>query len=154
MTRLFDPDCRLCEREQSDGPEGGWVYQDNWWSVGISDGFEVPGWLVAQLRRHSVGLNSLNAEELLSAGPLLARLSTAITEITGAEKVYVVAFGENFPHWHFLLMARGAQIPSEHRGPQLMLSRQQYRDYPAALKAAENMRRLLATTAAAPRSGT
>ena len=99
-----------------------------------------------------MGLTALNDEELVSVGPLLAKLSMAISEVTGAEKVYVVAFGENFPHWHFVLMTRGPQVPKEHRGAQLILSWQQYEDRPVALEVAEKIRRLLTVAPTASRT--
>ena len=118
--------------------------QDETWSVGVAEGMEVPGWLTGQIRRHAVGAAALNQTEQASLGPLLARLTAAITEVTGAEKVYCVAFGEAFPHWHFLLMARGDGVEPAHRGAALMLNRAQYLDPSAALAAAARIRSALA----------
>ena len=47
-----------------------------------------------------MGMNEAEADEL---GGLLVRLTGAIEAVTGAEKVYVVAYGELFPHFHLLL---------------------------------------------------
>lgn len=141
---IMEAGCHLCEMEAGDGPQGGWVLQDENWSVGIADGIEVPGWLTGQIRRHAVGTAALNEAEQVSLGPLMVRLTKAITEVTGAEKVYVVAFGEAFPHWHFLLMARTAEVDSAHRGAALMLNRAQYLNPEAALAAAERIRSVLA----------
>jgi hypothetical protein len=140
----LDPDCGLCTLEVGVGPEGGWVLQDQNWSVGVPHGMEIPGWLTAQIRRHAVGTSALNEGEQVSLGPLLAKLTMAITEATGAEKVYAVTFGEAFPHWHILLMARGSAVPEAHRGAALMLHRAGYVDRDAALTTAGRIRALLA----------
>ena len=132
--------CELCAVEAAGGPESGWVFQDENWSVGMSKGVEVPGWLTGQIRRHAVGTDSLSEAEQISLGPLLAKLTAAITKVTGAEKVYLVAFGEAFPHWHFLLQARGADVEAEHRGAALMLHREQYVDREAAIATAARIR--------------
>ena len=136
----LDPDCGLCELEANGGPPGGWVLQDEHWSVGVSEGMEVPGWLTGQIRRHAVGTAALNDGEQASLGPLLTKLTAAITKVTGAEKVYVVAFGEAFPHWHFLLMARDFSVDVAHRGAALMLHKAQYLDRGASVAAAEQIR--------------
>ena len=140
---LSDAGCELCSLEAGGGPEGGWVYQDDNWSVGMSKGLEVPGWLTGQIRRHAVGTAALSQPEQDSLGPLLTRLTAAITHVTAAEKVYIVAFGEAFPHWHFLLMARGAEVESAHRGAALMLHREQYVDRAAAIATADQIRQVL-----------
>ncbi len=143
----LDPDCGLCTLEAGVGPQGGWVLQDQNWSVGVPHGMEVPGWLTAQIRRHAVGTSALNESEQSSLGPLLAKLTTAITEVTGAEKVYAVTFGEAFPHWHVLLTARGSAVPESHRGAAFILNRDAYVDRDAALTTAGRIRALLAATA-------
>ena len=140
----LEPDCGLCTAEAGVGPQGGWVLQDQNWSVGIPHGMEVPGWLTAQIRRHAVGTSALNESEQASLGPLLAKLTTAISEATGAAKVYAVTFGEAFPHWHVLLMARGSEVPEAHRGAAFMLNRAGYVDRDAALTTAGRIRALLA----------
>jgi diadenosine tetraphosphate (Ap4A) HIT family hydrolase len=132
----------LCRRER-DEPAGDWVYRDETWSVGIFDGYDIPGWLAGQTRRHTVGLGGLDDTEQASLGPLLASLSRAIASETGAEKVYVAAFGEVFAHFHFMLMARPAGVALEHRGPNLILAKDRYRDPAAAVSAAEGVRRAL-----------
>jgi len=131
--------------EAAGGPESGWVYQDENWSVGIAKGIDVPGWLTGQIRRHAVGTEALNLAEQNSLGPLLSKLTAAIKKVTGAEKVYLVAFGEAFPHWHFLLMARGAEVDSAHRGAALMLHRDEYIDREGAIAAAAKVREALSS---------
>ena len=139
----LDADCGLCTLEKIGGPEGGWVFQDENWSVHVHEGMEVPGWLTGQIRRHAVGAAALNQREQATLGPLVARLSAAITRVTGVEKVYLVAFGEAFPHWHFLLMARDSRVDASHRGAALMLHKAEYIDHRGALDVADRIRSIL-----------
>ena len=41
--------------------------------------------------------------------------SAAIQDVTGAPTVYFMSFGENYPHFHFLVIARPADLAPEHR---------------------------------------
>jgi diadenosine tetraphosphate (Ap4A) HIT family hydrolase len=141
----IEDDCPFCSSERTGPPIGEWVYQDDLWSVGMSEGFESPGWLVLQARRHVIGLAGLSRQEQMSMGVILHRLSRAIAGATGAEKVYVAAYGENHEHWHMVLMARAAAVPNEHRGPNLILNRKVYLDPDGATTAAEAIRSALAT---------
>ena len=76
-----------------------------------------------------MGMNESEADEL---GDLLVRLTGAIEAVTGAEKVYVVAYGELFPHWHLLLSPRLPFAPPELTGPGLFLHRDELIDVDAA----------------------
>lgn len=142
-----DPDCDLCSRELADGPPGGWVYQDDLWSVGISPGFEVPGWVACQVRRHTVGTTSLTEEERTALGPILARLTDAISAVTGSEKVYFVAYGETYPHWHYLMMAVPDDVDPGHKGPNLMPAKDNYVDLERSLEVAAELRSALSVSA-------
>jgi hypothetical protein len=137
-----EPGCALCTLV-GDEPAGGWVYRDEDWAVGIMPGFEIPGALVGLARRHVEGLGALGEPAQASLGPLLVQLSTAISTVTDAEAVYTVAFGENYRHWHFMLLARSSSVPPEHRSAQFILAKDRYRDMPAAIKTADAIRALL-----------
>ena len=109
------------------GP-GPFVVDDELFRAGVYPDFDVPGWLFLALRRHAEGPMSMNPAEAAAFGPLLVDLTGRLQRATGAERVYVVAYGELFPHWHCLLSARGADIPPELRGPALFLRRDELRD--------------------------
>jgi len=94
----------------------------------VADGFEVPGWVFLETRRHTEGPMGMDEAEADELGSLLARLTGAIEEVTGAEKVYVVAYGELFPHFHLLLHPRLPFSPPELSGPGLFLHRDELVD--------------------------
>ena len=80
--------CEICEREGSEQePVGGWVLRTERWSACVAPGFEVPGWLFLELRRHAEGPMGMDQAEAAELGPLLARLTGAIQAATGAERV-------------------------------------------------------------------
>jgi diadenosine tetraphosphate (Ap4A) HIT family hydrolase len=134
----------MCEYLEN-GIAGGWLYADNQWCVGGLNGLEIPGWVALSLRRHAVGIDSLLPGELATFGPVLAKVTAALRDVTSAEKVYFASFGENMPHFHVLLMSRSASIPPNHRGSAFQPNAAVYRDPDAALEAARRLREKLAT---------
>lgn len=141
-------DCELCRVESSDQePVGGWILRTDMWSACVAPGFEVPGWLFLQLRRHAEGPMGMDDAEAAELGPLLSRLAVGIQTATGAERVYAVAFGEVFPHFHVLLVPRMPFSPAEETGPALLLKRAELCD-PAG--AAEIAMRVCAAVSAMP----
>jgi diadenosine tetraphosphate (Ap4A) HIT family hydrolase len=130
-------ECQICHRETADDePLGGWVLRTELWSACVAEGFEVPGWLFLELRRHAEGPMSMAPEEASELGPLVAELTGAIQAATGAERVYLMAFGELFPHFHLLLGPRLPMAPPELTGPHLFLNRADLLDPEAAAEAA------------------
>ncbi|HUS61528.1 MAG TPA: hypothetical protein VMY34_04975, partial [Acidimicrobiales bacterium] len=91
------------------------------------------------------GPMSMNDEEAAELGPLICRLSAAISEVTGAARVYMLAFGELFPHFHVLLAPRLPGDPPELRGPGLYQHRGDLIDADAAAEIASRITQLLAT---------
>ena len=117
--------CTICDLETSASePLGGWVVRTEKWSACVAPGFEVPGWLFLQLRRHGEGAWSMDAAEAAEFGVLVAQLSAAIRVATGAERVYLAAYGELFPHFHVLLHPRLPGAPEAERGPSLFAHRE------------------------------
>ena len=142
----MDAACQICERETSeDEPLGGWVLRTEHWSACVADGFEVPGWLFLELRRHAEGPMAMDGPEASELGPLLVQLTAGIERATQAEKVYVLAFGEMFPHFHLLLLPRMPFAPPELTGPSLFLQREQLIDREAAAEVALHVCRSVTT---------
>ncbi len=135
--------CHICLVLGSE-PLGGWVYRDERWAAGVHPKAEVPGWIVLSLRRHAEGMDAMSGDEAASFGTVLTLLSGAITKVCRPERIYLLSFGDLYPHWHLLLAARGAAVPVAHRGPQLWTHRHRYLDPAAAQAAAEQMGQLLA----------
>lgn len=129
--------CVICARESADEePPGGWVLRTDLWSACVAPDFEVPGWLFLELRRHADGPMGMDDAEAGEMGVLLSRLTAGIQAVTGAEKVYVVAYGELFSHFHLLLMPRMPSAPDDERGPALFGKRVELLDPPAAYETA------------------
>jgi diadenosine tetraphosphate (Ap4A) HIT family hydrolase len=136
--------CEICHREAADvEPPGGWVARTAWWSVCVASGFEVPGWLFLELRRHAEGPMGMDDDEAGEMGILMRQVTDAIQQVTGAERVYVVAFGELFPHFHALLFPRMPGAPPQFRGPTLFMQRDELSDPPAAAEMAVQIREAL-----------
>jgi diadenosine tetraphosphate (Ap4A) HIT family hydrolase len=104
---------------------------------------DVPGWAVLWLKRHADGIGDLTAEELALVGPTLARVSSALREATGGEKVYLQVYGEAAPHFHVAMLTRGTGVHASHRGPALLANASAYADPDATRTAAEAVRACL-----------
>lgn len=125
--------CEICQREAAhEEPLGGWILRTEHWSACVASGFEVPGWLFLELRCHVEGPMALDEAAAAEMGPLLVRITGAIQTATGAERVYVVAFGELHPHFHLALLPRMPFAPDDERGPALFLKRAELVDPKAA----------------------
>lgn len=129
--------CEICERESADEePPGGWVLRTDLWSVCVAPGFEAPGWLFVELRRHAEGPMGMDDAEAAELGGLIRDLSVAIQATTEAERVYVLAFGELYPHFHVTLVPRMPFAPDDEKGAPLWLKRPELCDPRAAYETA------------------
>ena len=134
--------CLPCELEAADA--SAIIYRDDTWSCEIADGYDVPGWFIWRLRRHAEGWSGPTADELASFGPISQRLAGAIESATGATGTYFMSFGENYPHFHFLVIARDADLATEARGAAILGTRADNRDLAAALVVGARVRDALA----------
>lgn len=121
------------------------VFRDDTWSCDVAEGYDVPGWFVLRLRRHAEGWSGPTAAELAGFGPLSQRVTAAIQEVTGAPAVYFMSFGENHPHFHFLVVARDADLAPERRGAGILTLLAEHRDLDASLTVAARVRKALTT---------
>src|SRR2546429_5810021 len=136
--------CEICHREAADTePPGGWVLRTAWWSACVAPGFEVPGWLFLELRRHAEGPMGLADDEASELGILVRLLSEAMQRVTGGERIYLQAYGELFPHFHVLLSPRLPGAPPQLRGPSLFLQREELIDLDGAVDTAARIREAL-----------
>jgi len=96
--------CLLCRRAVvlADS-DPGWLLRTGRWGVSMHPAMPTPGWVAIQTLRHTEGLAGLNDAEAGELGPLLARLSAAVTRVTRSARVYTYSLGENSPHTHVLL---------------------------------------------------
>jgi len=72
------------------------------------------GYLVVQTRRHAPTFADLTDDEASAVGLLITRLARALKECAGAERCYVVFFGEATPHLHIFITARYPDTPPEY----------------------------------------
>jgi diadenosine tetraphosphate (Ap4A) HIT family hydrolase len=112
-------------------------------------GFEVPGWIVIALRRHTTVPAPLTKAEASGLGEVIRLASASVQEATGAERIYLQSYGENHSHWHLLVSPRGAEIPPEHRHTQLFVNRDRYVDIDQAAAALVRIRRAIDGSAVA-----
>jgi diadenosine tetraphosphate (Ap4A) HIT family hydrolase len=72
------------------------------------------GWLLLDSGRHLGGPADFSEAEAATFGEALARSCALVRQLTGCERVYVIAFGEGAPHLHVHLIPRhGAEAASK-----------------------------------------
>jgi diadenosine tetraphosphate (Ap4A) HIT family hydrolase len=130
VTETAQPDCLICEMEQAD--DSVVVFRDELWAGEIVPGFDVPGWFVLRVRRHAERLTGLNDDELAHFARRARDLVAAVTEVMGTPTTYLLVFGENYPHFHALIAARGDDVPAELRGGDILKLRADQTDARAA----------------------
>lgn len=133
--------CLPCDLEGAAAEEI--IHRDDLWSCEIADGYDVPGWFILRVRRHAQGWASLAAEEAAALGVVAQRVAAAIEKALGTPTTYVMTFGENYPHVHFLVIGRPADLPVEDRGAAILSRRLTHRDRQGALAAAAAVRAAL-----------
>lgn len=109
--------CLICQTVEN-AAEAQIVHRDKHWTA--SAAMSVPGWFLLCTNRHNQGIWELTEAEAELYGPLLVRLSSAIRQAGDAEKVYVLSAGESAPHFHALVMGRGARISGDWLGRALL----------------------------------
>jgi diadenosine tetraphosphate (Ap4A) HIT family hydrolase len=119
------------------------VLRTDLWSACVADGYAAPGWLFLQTLRHVEGPMAMSTEEAGELGLDVAHLSGAIKTVTGAEKVYVLAYGERFPHFHLVLLPRLPFAPPELTGPGLFTKIDELVDEAEAARVAAAVREAL-----------
>ena len=115
---MTDADCLICSMETSSPTMR--VFRDEYWAAEVAPGYEVPGWFFLRARRHAEKLSGLNDDEVATFGRHAHDLVTAVETATAAPAVYLLHFGESYPHFHALVAARGQEIPAARRGGALL----------------------------------
>lgn len=94
-------DCVLCRGAAGDAELSRvQVWEDSLWRLTMSTGAEVLGFSYLEPKRHIPHVTDLDGEESRTFGEVLAKISSALKEVTGAEVVYLYVFGEGVPHLH------------------------------------------------------
>lgn len=91
------------------------------WVMNAAMGWDSRPWFVVQTATHRAGLADLDDAEAAELGPVGRAISRAVTEATGAERVYFQLLNEaQPPHVHFHVIARLPDDPPGVRGPALL----------------------------------
>lgn len=110
--------CQVCDL-RSDAPDEALIYTDDLWTVAV--GFDVPGWFMVMLNRHSdEWFMGLSDHEAATLGPLMRGLGAAAVADASAERVYLMGFGEQWSHFHFMIMSRPSSVGKEFRSAGLL----------------------------------
>ena len=95
--------CFICRKHngQEAAPPGGYIYEDKHWMVCHAPGKLGPlGTLFIESKRHFLDFAEFNDEEQASYGILAKRISSALKQLTNAERIYQVSMVEGVPHFH------------------------------------------------------
>jgi hypothetical protein len=110
--------CQVCDVSVN-APSESMIYSDDLWTVAV--GFDVPGWFMVMLNRHSEDwFMGLSDQEAVTLGPLMRSLGVAAVADADAERVFLMGFGEQWSHFHFMVMSRVAAVSKELRGAGLL----------------------------------
>ena len=115
---MIPAECLMCRMEDID--ESSIVFRDELWAAEVVPAFAVPGWYILRSRRHAERITGLDDDELSSFAKRARDLVAAVTETTGAPATYLMVFGENYPHFHVVVTARGEDVPADRRSGDIL----------------------------------
>jgi diadenosine tetraphosphate (Ap4A) HIT family hydrolase len=139
-------DCVFCGSGEG-RPTKEALFADEHFSLARYGVNDAPGWFLFWSNRHVESVAALNTSEQEALGRWLATVSGTVAKVLpGVERVYFVAMGEKYPHFHVLLAARGQDVPSERRGPTYLTLGPESGDAAEADEVAARVAALLAQT--------
>jgi len=115
-------DCWSCTQHAAPAPpQRERVVLTEHWHAAHAFNSTLPGWLVLLPNRHVGAFTDLTEAEAAEMGPLVRRLSAALSEVTGCVKTYLMQFSEaeGFSHLHLHLVPRGPDHPVGALGPRV-----------------------------------
>jgi diadenosine tetraphosphate (Ap4A) HIT family hydrolase len=134
--------CSICDLRATT-PDESIVHTDDLWTVLLV--LDVPGWMMVTANRHSDDwLWGMSEQEASTLGPLIRQLSESARAEAGAERVYLMGFGEKMRHLHFMLLSRSESTPDDLRGPGMLTHAPELADRDEAFRAGARMRARLA----------
>jgi diadenosine tetraphosphate (Ap4A) HIT family hydrolase len=99
--------CVLCRGAEGDVElDRVLVWENDRWRLTTSRRASVVGFSYLEPKRHIPYLADLDGAEATSFGPTLARVARLLRDVTGAEFVWALVFGEHVPHLHVNLAPR------------------------------------------------
>lgn len=120
------------------------------WRLALAYDSALPGWLCLAPRQHVIGLHELTDAAAADMGRLLRAASTALVEVTGCRKTYVMLFAEKegFEHLHLHVVPAPDDLEPSRRGPGVLAFLGDRRDAsgPAEDALAARLRAVIRTT--------
>jgi diadenosine tetraphosphate (Ap4A) HIT family hydrolase len=116
------PGCYPCDQElAASRPPREDVVRTEHWRAAHAFNSTLSGWLVLVPIRHVTSFTELSPAAAAELGGLVHRLATALAEVTGCVKTYLMQFSEaeGFSHLHLHLVPRQPDQPAEARGPRV-----------------------------------
>jgi diadenosine tetraphosphate (Ap4A) HIT family hydrolase len=141
-------ECLLCTMETAD--DTAIMFRDDLWAAEIVPGYDVPGWIILRARRHAERITGLNDAELATFAQRARDVIAAVAEVTGAQATYLMAFGENYPHFHALITPRGEEVPADRRAGNILQLRADHIDPQAAAALIPGLRTAYRRATSAP----
>ena len=113
--------CETCSANAGElTTPGGVLYQDEYWRLEhMFEPVPLVGWLVLKPLVHRESFADLSADEAATFGPLVQRITAAMTQVLAPERVYLSLYDERgqIRHVHFHLIPRYPNVPVERYGP-------------------------------------
>ena len=107
----YDETCDICCTNAGGEGSETVVFENDLWFVRHTPApYPLAGWLMMHTQRHVQGPAHFTDNEARYFGPGLRHLSRKLEEVTGALRVYTVAFGESVQHMHAHLAPRYEQM--------------------------------------------
>lgn len=103
-----DAECSICANVAASGPDT--IWEDSRWLCAHCDPAPLPGWLMFYSQRHVQGPAKFNSDEAANFGLAVRHIEQKLEELTGALRIYTVAFGESTAHLHAHLIPRYAGL--------------------------------------------
>ena len=110
-----DPTCGICIQNAGEKPiAGGIIFENDLWLLRhASPPYGVAGWMTLQTQRHVGGPAHFNDAEAANFGLVLRHFEKLLEDVTGALRIYTVAMGESFPHFHGHMVPRYATMAKD-----------------------------------------
>ena len=111
--------CKIIESRDA-GVEPLWnrIHRTQSWDVAHAMACSLPGWMILIAREHVEAVAQLPDKATTELGPLLREISSALHDVVGCEKTYVMQFAEapGHHHVHFHIVPRATDVAEEDLG--------------------------------------
>lgn len=104
-------DCDICSGRADSYFRRIEVWSNERWRLTTTTYRELPGFSYLEPRRHIPHITDLDGPESAEFGRIVAEVSSALKNVTGASLVYVYIYGDHIPHLHVHL---APHVPGDH----------------------------------------